>query len=199
MSLSVVLEAAPVASGTAQRWRSALMVRTAWLVIASLALALHALALPNVVRHMSPNNAARLAAAGLSPEAYAGWLGLIGLLVALVFAAAGGLLIWHRPRERMAQFAAFALLLFGSITFTGRGASLLADYPGLPAAYAVLDAFGRAAFTAFVFVFPDGRFVPRWTRWLALAWIVVQVPVPFTEVNFVAPVVPIVELLTGPL
>ena len=63
----------------------------------------------------------------------------------------------------------------------------------------MLDALGRAGFTVFVFVFPNGRFVPRWTRWLALAWIAVQVPVPFAQVDIVKPVLPIVELLTSPL
>jgi class 3 adenylate cyclase len=27
-----------------------------------------------------------------------------------------------------------------------------------------------------VFVFPDGRFLPHWTRWVALPWVLVQVP-----------------------
>ena len=195
MNASVVLEATP----GARRWRSGWIVRVAWLVTASVALALHALALPSLVRHISPDRAAALAAAGLTPAAYAGWLGFIGVLTALAFAAAGGLLIWYRPNERMAQFAAFVLLLFGSLTFTGQGTSPVGDYPILMWAYAVLDALGRAGFTVFVFVFPNGRFVPRWTCWLALAWITVQVPVPFAQVDFVKPVLPIVELLTSPL
>ena len=190
MNASVVLEATP----GARRWRSGWIVRVAWLVTACVALALHASALPSLVRQISPDRAAALAAAGLTPAAYAGWLGFIGVLTALAFAAAGGLLIWYRPNERMAQFAAFVLLLFGSLTFAGQGTSPVGDYPILMWAYAVLDALGRAGFTVFVFVFPNGRFVPRWTRWLALAWIAVQVPVPFAQVDFVKPVLPIVEL-----
>jgi len=37
---------------------------------------------------------------------------------------------------------------------------------------AVLLFVGEAAFTLFLYVFPDGHFVPRWARWLALVSIV---------------------------
>src|SRR5215467_10050517 len=98
----------------------------------------------------------------------------------------------------MAQFAAFALLFFGTITFTTEPQLLVRDYPGLDLAYAVLDVLGRATFTTFLFVFPDGHTVPRWTRWVALAWIAIQVPVPFVWLDPVKPLTPLIEQLTFP-
>jgi hypothetical protein len=39
---------------------------------------------------------------------------------------------------------------------------------------------GSASLVLFLYLFPDGRFVPRWTRWLALVWIVgLMVPATF--------------------
>ncbi len=35
---------------------------------------------------------------------------------------------------------------------------------------------GSTCFILFLFLFPDGHFVPRWTRWIALAWIIEAIP-----------------------
>ena len=35
---------------------------------------------------------------------------------------------------------------------------------------------GAACFGPFLYLFPDGRFVPRWTRWVVLVWIAWQLP-----------------------
>src|SRR5438132_709095 len=168
-----------------RRWRGALIVRGAWAVVAVVALTLQVLGLGSELRRAS--------------GAETTWVALIGLLVGVVYTVAGGLLVWHRPNERMAQFAAFALLLFGTITFGAQQPAFVADYPSLAPTFAVLDVAGRAAFTALVYLFPDGHFVPGWTRWIAFAWIAIQVPVPFLALDVVKPVGPLVDALTGPL
>ena len=45
--------------------------------------------------------------------------------------------------------------------------ALAADHPGLQTPVALLHFLGAACFGLFLYVFPDGRFVPRWTRWMA--------------------------------
>jgi signal transduction histidine kinase len=177
----------------------AMMVRGIWLVTAAIALTLHLVAMQSLGRALSADQATAITNQGLTVEFYVGWLALMALAIALVFAAAAGLLIWRRPDERAAVFAAFALLLFGTVTFSGFGAAPLTDYPALLFIYKVLDVFGRVSFTTFVFVFPDGRFVPRWIRWLAGAWIAVQVPAPFADTALIRPLMPVVDALTGPL
>jgi hypothetical protein len=42
--------------------------------------------------------------------------------------------------------------------------------------FAFLNFLGSALFGLFLYIFPDGRFVPRWTRWVALAWIFWRLP-----------------------
>ena len=120
MTLPVSLDAAPAVWTSTRGWRTALVVRGMWLVTAAIALGLHLVATPRLAAHISAETSADIANHGLTNELYAGWLGLAGLLLAVVFAAAGGLLIWHRPHERMAQFAAFTLLLFGARQSAGR-------------------------------------------------------------------------------
>jgi hypothetical protein len=39
-----------------------------------------------------------------------------------------------------------------------------------------LHFLGAASFGLFLYLFPDGRFVPRWGRWVVLVWIGWQVP-----------------------
>jgi hypothetical protein len=46
----------------------------------------------------------------------------------------------------------------------------------LEAPTSLLHFLGAASFGLFLYLFPDGRFVPRWTRWVVLVWIVWQVP-----------------------
>jgi hypothetical protein len=40
----------------------------------------------------------------------------------------------------------------------------------------LLDYLGQVAFVTFFYLFPNGRFVPRWTRWLAIAVALLYVP-----------------------
>ena len=45
------------------------------------------------------------------------------------------------------------------------------DHPAFQIPVALLHFLGAACFGLFLYLFPDGRFVPPWTRWMATAWI----------------------------
>ena len=131
---------------------------------------------------------------GLSPGFYGTYEGVVAPVVAgLVFAIVAGVIFWHRSEDRMALFCAFALLLFG-------GAALNSDvfeaaaaaYPALWFPAHLLEYAGHVSYSIFFLIFPDGRFVPRWTRWLAALWAVLFVP------NVFFPHTPL-NLLDGPL
>jgi len=49
--------------------------------------------------------------------------------------------------------------------------ALVATHPSWRLPADSLHFLGSASFSLFLFIFPDGRFVPRWTRWVALVWI----------------------------
>ena len=102
---------------------------------------------------------------GLTPAAYAGYGLVLTLLAALVWFTVAGLVVWRGWTTPMARFTAYFLVIFGT--------SWLIDANRLPAgirpAAAALDAVGWMAFGLFFFLFPSGRFEPRWLRWPVLA------------------------------
>ncbi|HTD79387.1 MAG TPA: hypothetical protein VK898_17230, partial [Chloroflexota bacterium] len=145
MNISATLDAASARAAVAhiQPYR-ALVARVIWLGIATAVVGAFGAGLPGFVEH-------------LTPVAYPTWRTLLSATVAVVFAAIGGLLVWRRPTDRMALFTAFALLLFGGISFPDVARFAVMAYPAVGLPYALLDLLGRAGFTLFVFVFPDGR------------------------------------------
>jgi signal transduction histidine kinase len=168
-------------------------VRAGWLATAVVVAALLALAVPPAVARLARTCAgpactqadltaegvAELTRLGLSPTLYGAALVGSSLAIALAYLGVGALLVWQRPDQPMAVFAAFTLLLFGPLSFAGLVPVLVDLYPWARIPVGLLQYAGGGLFTAFLFVFPDGRFVPRWTRWVAAAWIVGQVPLTF--------------------
>jgi hypothetical protein len=77
----------------------------------------------------------------------------------------------------MALFSAFVLLTFGGIVLNSDVTeAAAAAHPALWFPVHLLYYLGQVAFVVFFYVFPSGRFVPRWTRWLALFWAALWVP-----------------------
>ncbi len=97
---------------------------------------------------------------------------LTTLLVAAtsVWFAVSGVLFWRKSNDRVILLFSLALLLVGGIFLPPFPAAL---YP-LPLVWELpLDVMGFLAQAAFLvfYLFPDGRFVPSFTRWFALVWI----------------------------
>lgn len=113
--------------------------------------------------HLSSQAVSALHAVGLPIQAFAAWDDLLVVVSIAVFAAVGGLIIWRRA-DRMGILAAFTLVLFGGITFPLGSPMEVMRIEGAtwgPPAN-VLALAGSIGITLFVFLFPDGRFVPRW-------------------------------------
>jgi hypothetical protein len=119
-----------------------------------------------------------LHAVGLPIQAYAAWDDLLVLISLSVFIAVGGVIIWRRPADRMGALAGFTLLLFGGITFplgTPLDVLRLEGSTWGPAVN-VLALGGSMAITLFMFLFPDGRFVPRWMAFFAAVSVLQDIP-----------------------
>ncbi|MFL5666439.1 MAG: hypothetical protein ACJ8BW_34590, partial [Ktedonobacteraceae bacterium] len=105
---------------------------------------------------------------GLSLDFYAICMLVAGLLFQFSYATVGILLFWRRSDDRVALLVSFALMLFpfGFAELT---------LQGLPRGWSwvilTLIFLGNASMMLCAYIFPDGRFVPRWTRWLALVMI----------------------------
>jgi hypothetical protein len=92
----------------------------------------------------------------------------------------GALVFWHRSNDRMALLAAFFLVTFGPISFGPIAPEFLAEhYEALEVLVEGVEFLGYTSLALFFCLFPSGRFVPRWIRWLAVAYLAALVPVLF--------------------
>jgi hypothetical protein len=107
----------------------------------------------------------------LSIGSFAAYSVAMDVVFAAVCIAVAALIFLRRSDDRMALMVSLALLTFGTATFTFTMAALAARYPLWEIPVAFLHFLGAASFGLFLYLFPDGRFVPHWTRWVALVWI----------------------------
>ena len=174
------------------RGRWLLIARVAWVLAAITVLGLDAAGLPHayarldMVCHssacagsdevLSPEDAGDLRELGISLDFYAGTTVELSILGTVVFAATAAAIFFRRSDDKMALLTSFTLLIFGGAAFTGTMQYLVDDFPLLWWPVNLLEYVGQMAFSVFFLTFPDGRFVPRWTRWLAVMWAVLFVP-----------------------
>ncbi|HEY6406666.1 MAG TPA: hypothetical protein VIY29_04270 [Ktedonobacteraceae bacterium] len=157
------------------------ITRIGWVVIALLAIGIFVAALPpyfaylHVTNTTSPNgpqlapsDVRELQRLGLSLDFYA-WLNIgVSAFILLVYVLVGVVLFWRKPDDRMALLASLTLVLFP----IGINPQIIATLPPawiLPAE--CVKFFGGVCFILFFYLFPSGQFVPRWTRWLMVAWV----------------------------
>src|SRR3990172_551711 len=113
---------------------------------------------------------------GLSRNFFAAYGVALEVVFAGVYAAVAALIFWRKSTDRLALFVALALLAFGTATHPSTMNHLTSAYPVWRLPVAALHFVGSASFSLFLYLFPDGRFVPRWTRWVALVWIAWLLP-----------------------
>ncbi|MGB8647665.1 MAG: hypothetical protein WCF84_20695 [Anaerolineae bacterium] len=145
----------------------------------------------------------QLQQAGLSREFHAAYslgLELVFAAINFIFAA---LIFFRRSQDRVALLVSLMLMTFGPATFTGTLNALTHLSTGwqLPITLAssitgnapdwlvpvsswqfpvgLVIAIGQVATALFFFVFPDGRFFPRWGMLVVLVWSAWQVPAAF--------------------
>jgi GAF domain-containing protein len=122
-----------------------------------------------------------LVRAGFSDNFYVWYLLLPEILLALSFAATGAIIALHRPATWMTIFVAIALILFG-VSVPPPLHALVVQQGALALPLQLLHYIGLALFIIFFYVFPDGRFVPRWTQICAIALVGWAVLCPFFPV-----------------
>ena len=113
---------------------------------------------------------------GLSLQSYAAYVVALDVVFAAGYGVVAAVLFWRRPGDPVALFVSLALVTFGAATFPGAMGALSAASPVWHLPVAFLKSVGSIAFGLLLFLFPDGRFVPHWTRFVALAWILWQLP-----------------------
>jgi signal transduction histidine kinase len=116
---------------------------------------------------LAPGDVQTLQQLGLSLDAYAWFIISVNASILLGYVLVGGVLCWRASFDRVAWLASLSLVL---VPIT------LSVPPGVPPpVWTVptesLELLGIGGLGLFFSVFPSGRFVPQWIRWLLLVWI----------------------------
>jgi len=125
---------------------------------------------------LSPSGVHALKGLGLSLDSFAAYTVAMDVIFAAVCVTVALLIFWRKSDDRMGWLVSLALLTFGTATFVFTMEALGTLHPAWETPTSFLHFLGAASFGLFLYLFPDGRFVPRWARWVALIWIGWQVP-----------------------
>jgi signal transduction histidine kinase len=182
------------------RGRWLLLARVAWVVVALLYVGVFISGIPsefarlqtpctdavscNLIPHLTVQKVQELKELGLSAEFFAVYFVAIEVAFAALSAAIGAFIFWRRPEGRMALLVSLVLLTLGGalpIPLFTLDLSLV-----WTASARALSFVGAASAILFFYVFPDGHFVPRWSRWLVLASIGVLAPTLLLPYSFLS-------------
>ena len=170
------------AAPTTVRGHWLLLARAVWVVLVVLVLVFWSLGTAALVSEPLPDcaevtcdpvdfNAGDVEVArelGLPTGLFRDTFSSVGAIVpGLLFFIIGGIIFWRRSSDWMALLASFTLVYIGGLFFTSSDDALARTYPGLDLAVGIVDLIGIASMALVFYLFPDGRFVPRWTRWMA--------------------------------
>ena len=159
-------------SATTLRGRWLLLARAAWVIVATLALGVFFASVPGYISSVLELGQAGWMGANVeAPAALVLVLNLLGVLAsittALVCLILALVLFWRRSDDWMVVFISSYLILYGTV-FAGPLEWAEDFYSGWPklAVTVVQPLLLTTPTIALVALFPDGRLVPRWTRWL---------------------------------
>ncbi len=168
-------------AGTYLHGRQLVLARTAWVILVLLMLGIYAFLLPSYFELLqsictgaacalvqpTPQTAQAIQQLGLSVTSYA----LISLVLTILTMLAGLIIsvviFWYKSDDWMALLSAFFLVSFGMLYVTD---VLQESHSALRLLAIVMNLLCNAVFFLIASLFPNGHFVPRWTRWLVIGW-----------------------------
>jgi hypothetical protein len=114
-------------------------------------------------------------AAGISVQAFALYTVILIAVTQFTFSGLGALLFIRRSDDGMALITSLTLVTFGGAAFTGTLQALPSINTLFAAPVYTLNVIGQVSFFVFLYLFPNGRWVPRWTVIPAVIWLLVWV------------------------
>ena len=177
--------------GAILRGRWILFARIAWVTVVVTALVIVLFSIPSSFEHYrsvctaasevcseqavgqpTPEGVRALQDVGLSVRSYAILNVAIVKVFQLVWFAVGAIIFWRRSDDRMALLTSLFLVTFGTVAVdTTDAETLVSSFPAWWLPVQGVQIVGEVCVALFFLLFPGGRFVPRWTRWLAVAFI----------------------------
>ena len=180
------------------RWLS--VIRAAWVVIAVLAVGVFVASIPGYVSDVLQLGQANWMGAPIeAPAALVFVLDLLGVLAsvtaALLCLTLGVVLFWRRSDDWMVVFISSYLLAYGTV-FAGPLEWAQDYYPWWPslAVDVVQPLLLTVPTVALIILFPDGRLVSRWTRWLGFSSVLLVLAILFLPPTYGYALWPIILL-----
>ena len=197
------------------RWRLAGLL--AWFVLVALVLVLWSLGTSALIREPFPDcgevtcdpidfNSGDVELArdlGLPSGFMSGPLwAVLGVIPSGLFFLVSGVIFWRRSYDWMGLLVSFALIFIGGVLFSSANDAVARTYPQLDPAMGIAFLSGFVSLLALFFLFPDGRFVPTWARWVAPMFLVVVIGSALLEgqsgaINAIRPIVALIAVGTG--
>ena len=113
---------------------------------------------------------------GVSVASFVNLTIALDVLVAIIFTTCAIIIFIRKPNDPFTIFVTIMLVTFGSATFTGGIRGIALAYPELDWLIKVIEMIGNTSIPAFFFVFPNGRFTPRWTAAILIGWFLLIFP-----------------------
>ena len=173
--------------------RKLILARVAWVAVVSMIVVPFLVRLPAYYTDLqtictgatcgsaqpTPDSAQAMQKLGLSFSTYATFILALTLALAFLCFVVGAVIFWRKSDDWMALLVALAVVLTVTLSGDVYGMNMSSAWGVLDM---VLSVLGTGVYVLVLSLFPDGRFVPRWTRWLLLCWPVALI------VSFIPPV-----------
>jgi hypothetical protein len=161
----------PPATRLAGRWLAA--GRIVWIVFALILTGLQVASQVAAFREsrnvsLTPAQVQALHAMGLSVEFYAAWVFSWQIPLPLVWGGLGLLIFWRKSNDRTGLIVSAMMVGIGMAASIPPWKAFVAAYPDWSWLVPLAAFIGNVCINSFIFVFPTGRYVPRWTVGLAL-------------------------------
>jgi hypothetical protein len=141
---------------------------------------------------LTPEGVASLKALGISISAFAVLQLFLTLAMAAIYAMVSLLIFRAKYNDTFALYTSLVLLLYGA--FLSNYVQVMREVqPWFADLIDLMPGLTLIAFAILCYIFPDGHFVPRWTRWAAWGWIVAPV------VLIIATVGDVYDAIIGPV
>jgi signal transduction histidine kinase len=164
------------------------LARTGWAALAVLALVTFVISVPIytaqlqtlcvaenpdtscMAEQLAPQHLPALAASGFSLATYASYLSAIRVFAELICVVVALIIFWRKSDDRMALLVSMMLALSN-----GLDPAVAPTWARLDPALQFVDmtryGLGAVSIICFLYLFPDGRFAPRWTRWVLAVYL----------------------------
>ncbi|HNT23604.1 MAG TPA: hypothetical protein PKM21_04520, partial [Anaerolineales bacterium] len=163
-------------------------MRTGWALVILLTFGIFILSIPSTLGRladMPQPDRAWFSAYNLPVQIYIYFTLFLDIITLLGFAIPGFLIFFSKTDDWMAALVSVALITFG-ITVTNSLGALEFTRPALGKLVLLLRGIGVASTLFVLYLFPDGHFVPKLTRILAviwLFWLAAYAAIPATTLN----------------